>query len=402
MSKNAQEIKMILLGESGVGKTSIIKRYLNDQFDAGEVSTLSMSYVSKTLSINNKKITLNIWDTIGQEKYRSISKLFLNETKIVILVYSIISQQSFSDLNYWYNLYKEILGEETILGVAGNKVDLFLDQEVSEDNGRDFAEKRGAIFAQLSAKENKNSIDSFLDKLVKAYLEKNDVKFGNSNNNEEKNTIKLDENNVRNDNEGCCKGGKKKNKKKKNENDIKDDKYVNSIFLGENGVGKTSLIRRIKGKEFNKKEVHTNKINETKIEYKNKEINLKIFDIDNNKKDSKETTDIINNCKLFFLVYDIKNKESLDNLNDWINNIKKNKGDNNNYLIIILANKKDKSSEDKAGEGIAINEDNKGYIDEGKKLADDNNGIFRTTSALDNVGLDNIIGESLEKYLSHS
>ena len=326
MFKYVSEIKMILLGESGVGKASIIKRYLNDEFDTSEASTLSMSYVSKILSINNNQITLNIWDTIGQEKYRSISKLFLNETKIVILVYSIISEQSFSDLIYWYNSYKELLGEETILGLAGNKIDLFLDQEVSEDTSRDFAEKRGAIFAQLSAKDNKTSIDNFIEKLVKAYLDKNDVKFGNSNNNEEKNTIKLDENNMRNDNkgeEGCCKGGKKKNKKKKNENDKKEDKYVHSIFLGENGVGKTSLIRRIKGKEFNKKEVHTNKINETIIEYKNKEINLKIVDIDNNKKDSKEIIDIINNCKLFFLVYDRKNKESLDNLNDWINNIKK-------------------------------------------------------------------------------
>ena len=225
MSENIPEIKMILLGESGVGKTSIIKRYLNDTFDPSAETTLSMSYVAKTITINNNKLTLNIWETIGQEKYRSISKLFLNETKIVILVYSIVSKQTFKELDYWYGLYKELLGEETVLGVAGNKMDLFLEQDVPDETAKEFAESRGAIFSLLSAKDNKNSIDSFIEKLVNAYLEKNSINIGssnnNKNNNEKKNIIKLDEKNVGNNNqgeEGCCKGEKKKNKKKNNEN----------------------------------------------------------------------------------------------------------------------------------------------------------------------------------------
>ena len=98
------ELKMILLGESGVGKTSIINRYFHDKFESNMTSTLSMSYVDKELTIGNKKIKLNIWDTIGQEKYRSISKLFLNETKIVLLVYDITNLDSFKELDYWHNL----------------------------------------------------------------------------------------------------------------------------------------------------------------------------------------------------------------------------------------------------------------------------------------------------------
>ena len=137
ISKPLPEIKMILLGESGVGKTSIIKRYLDEEFDLNEASSLSMTFVGKDLEINNQKIKLNIWDTIGQEKYRSLSKMFLNETQIVILVYSINDPHSFEELNYWKNLYKEQLGEDVILGVAANKIDLIFEQKVSEESGKE-------------------------------------------------------------------------------------------------------------------------------------------------------------------------------------------------------------------------------------------------------------------------
>ena len=216
LNKTLPEIKMILLGESGVGKTSIIKRYLDEEFDLNESSSLSMTYVGKDLEINNQKIRLNIWDTIGQEKYRSLSKLFLNETKIVILVYAINAKQSFIELEYWYKLYKEILGPDTILGIAGNKMDLYLNQEVSDEEAKEYADNHGAIFATLSAKENKDSIDRFINNLVKTYLDKN---INKNDNNKDNNVIKLDAENSKNNeaNSGgdvCCGGGKKKLERK--------------------------------------------------------------------------------------------------------------------------------------------------------------------------------------------
>ena len=210
MSGKITEIKMILLGESGVGKTSIIKRYLHDKFDLNETSTLSMNYVGKIIEIKGQKIQLNIWDTIGQEKYRSISKLFLNETKIVMLVYSIISKRSFDELEYWYNLYKDLLGEETILGIAGNKMDLYLEQEISEEKGKEFADERGAFFSLLSAKNDKESIDRFIQTLLKAYLNKSEPKSEKIKGH--KNTIKLEENKIQENqkDEGCCSSKKRR------------------------------------------------------------------------------------------------------------------------------------------------------------------------------------------------
>ena len=148
------EIKVILLGETAVGKTSIIKRYHEGQFDEFESSSITMSYVDKTIEIDNEKYKLIIWDTIGQETYRSISKLFLNESKIVILVYSIESKSSFTNLDFWYNLYLEELGKEVILGIAGNKADLYLNQQVPFDEGKkEKLEAKKGI--KLDGKDNK-------------------------------------------------------------------------------------------------------------------------------------------------------------------------------------------------------------------------------------------------------
>ena len=396
------ELKMILLGESGVGKTSIIKRYLNDQFDRNEQSTMSMSYVAKTIEVDKKKITLNIWDTIGQEKYRSISKLFLNETKIVILVYDITSIHSFKELDYWYGLCQELLGPEIILGVAGNKMDLYLEQEVPDDQVKEFTESKGAIFSLLSAKENKDTVDLYINKLVKAYLDKNEKKSDekdNQNDNNEEKKIKLEQKNINsegNNNDGCC-GGKKKNRRK---TVMKNG--TNCIFLGDNGVGKTSLIKRLAGKELNKNEKHTNKTTETVINYNNssKSIKFNIYDIDNNKRSSKEIIEIIVNCKVIFLVYNLFDKESFDHVEKTIEDIKKYKKneDLGNYLLVIIGNCKEISSVDNNGEGIVINQDDKNrYIEEGKKLANDNKGIFREISNLKNNELENLLEEIVEK-----
>ena len=409
-NKDQIDIKMILLGESGVGKTSIISRYVNDKFSENFVTSSTMSYVAKIIEKNKKTIKLNIWDTIGQEKYRSISKLFLNDTKIVILVYDITSEESFKNLDYWLQLYKDILGEGIIVGVAANKSDLFLKQEVPDDKGKEYAEKNGAIFGLVSAKSNKLGLDKFIDQLVDAYL-------GNgtsNNNNNDNDTIKLnnknDLNNKNNNSGGCCSGGNKKIKQKKYEYIVKNQNgCINSVFLGDNGVGKTSIINRIEGKEINKNEEHTDQINKIKIDYNKEQMNLKIIvnDVDNNKMKTKEFIDIIKESNIFFIIYDVNNKQSLDNVGFWNEVIKRCKEDNKkeNYLLYIIGNKNDMSHEgdnnkEEENQIISNNEkNNKKYIEEGREFSNNNKGIFKVVSALENEGIDNILGESVESYL---
>ena len=332
MSNKIPDIKLILLGESGVGKTSIIKRIMDQDFDENEASSLTMTYTLKEIVKNHKTIKLNIWDTIGQEQYRSIAKLFLNDTKIVILVYSIIIEKTFTELEFWYNLCVENLGPDITLGVMGNKVDLFLDQKVSEKDGKEFAEKHNALFALVSAKDlgYKEQINMFVNDLVKKYLQKLDPTF--QENEENNNKIKLNAENLNNaeatGGDGCCSGGKKKNKQKKYESILKNnDGCITSAFLGDEGVGKTSLIKRIMGEEFDKNEEHTDEIKEILYNYNNNsmKLKLKIFDINNEMKNSKEANEVIATSDIFFLVYNIKDKQSLDNIENWIQNIKNSK-----------------------------------------------------------------------------
>ena len=407
------EIKIILLGESGVGKSSIINRYVHDKFNPNIPLSTAMFFFCKIIQKNNINIKLNIWDTMGQEKFRSISNLFLKDTKIVILVYSIISKESFKNLDFWLNLYRDNLDEETILGIAANKSDLILEKEVPENDGREYAKKNGGIFGIISVKDNRLGVDKFIDSLIEAYLNKKKI----INNNDNK-TIKLkrieNKNNYKNNtNSSCCSGGNNRRRQKRCDSILKDSNgCIYSVFLGDKGVGKTSIINRFRGEKINKNEEHTNKINKYSIEYNNNtnetKFKLKIYDVDVDKIRTIEFIEIIKKSNIFFLVYDVNNKESFLNISFWLEVIKKCKeqGKKGKYLLYIIGNKNDKTGKETSnieGNGIISNNEksNKSYIEEGKQFSIEKNGLFKAVSALENRGICNVLGESVEKYLCY-
>jgi small GTP-binding protein len=173
-SEDEKEIKVILLGNSGVGKTSIINRYVNNVYNSNCETTLGSTYSTREVIKDNVVYKLNLWDTTGQEKYHSITNLFIKGSSIVILVYSIDLLSSFEGLNYWYNSIKENLeGNNYVLAVVGSKSDLINEEEevVSEDEAKNFAKERNAIFKLVSSKEDpvgiNNLFDMLLDELIK-------------------------------------------------------------------------------------------------------------------------------------------------------------------------------------------------------------------------------------------
>ena len=109
--QRAKDCKVVLLGESGVGKTSIISRFIHDIFNKEVLTSTSSSFVSKEIvfkEYQNQAINFVIWDTAGQEKYRSLTKLFYKDSSIIILVYDITNEASFNEIkNYWYEQLKE-------------------------------------------------------------------------------------------------------------------------------------------------------------------------------------------------------------------------------------------------------------------------------------------------------
>ena len=171
-----EEIKIILLGDSAVGKTCIINRYIYNQYNPNTDTTLGSSYSSKSIKKNNIEYKLNLWDTTGQEKYHSITNLFIKGASVVILVYSIESLSSFEGLNYWYNSIKENLeGSDYILAIIGSKSDLIKDEEelVSEDEAKKFAQERNAIFKLVSSKEDPGGINNLFNIILEQLIKKN-------------------------------------------------------------------------------------------------------------------------------------------------------------------------------------------------------------------------------------
>ena len=115
MSNKSKLCKTILIGESGVGKTSIIARYINNKYEEGIISTHGANYISKNVEFEeyNESINFQIWDTAGQEKYRGLTKIFYKDAKIIILVYDISSRKSFEEIkNYWYKQIMENSNEK--------------------------------------------------------------------------------------------------------------------------------------------------------------------------------------------------------------------------------------------------------------------------------------------------
>ena len=306
MKDDKIRIKLILLGDSGVGKSSIIQRYYENKFDEYLKITQNANYVEKELTINDNKLILELWDTAGQEEYRSLTKIFVKNSKIIILVYSVISLKSFDSLNFWYDYIKKENGSCYALGVAGNKTDLIFEEdyneEVSQNKAEEFAKKIGANFALVSAKESANEIVKLINELISKYLEEREHDI------ETVSTMRLETRSQNPNQSKCCFGKSKK------------IHSLKMMFLGCKGVGKTSIIKAIKGKDniINYpptkssyiERLHYNKNGEyITVELKDTiwgEINLGNFEQE------------IKHYRVFFLVFDIYKEDTLYALEDLI------------------------------------------------------------------------------------
>ena len=165
-----ESFKVVLVGESGVGKTSIITQFIDQTFQEDIQSTTGGTFSTKSVVCDGGKVLkFEIWDTAGQEKYRSLTKMFYKDAKAVIMVYDVTREDSFEELQkYWYDQIKESSPENIILVIAANKSDLIEKEKVDEGEARNYAKEINALYVSTSAK-NSNGINNLFEEIAKKY-----------------------------------------------------------------------------------------------------------------------------------------------------------------------------------------------------------------------------------------
>ena len=193
-------LKVVLLGNSAVGKTSIIHRFAYDRFDSSLPSTLGGMFVVRKISIPEKNIEIkfNIWDTAGQERYHSLAATYYKDADIAIIVYDITNMESFKRAKLWLNELQDIISNNSKLVLLANKSDLIDDEAVDPVIAKQYAIENNMKFSVVSAKTGNGIVELFTDLAIEfSKLEKNNDKHkGNTN-------LKINGDNKRKK-ENCC------------------------------------------------------------------------------------------------------------------------------------------------------------------------------------------------------
>ena len=171
-----ETIKVVLLGEAGVGKTCIIAQFISNVFDPDTISSLSAQFISKQIELKDIKkiIKFDIWDTAGQERFRALAKIFYKDAKVICLCYDITSKKSFTELKeYWYEQQTKLNSDgNPIFAVVANKNDLYEQAQVTDEEGKEFAKSINGIFQSTSAKSD-NGITTLFENIGHRYFDPN-------------------------------------------------------------------------------------------------------------------------------------------------------------------------------------------------------------------------------------
>ena len=180
------DYKIVFLGESGTGaKTCLINQIIYNEFENYSFTSPAV-YYSTFIQVNLGIIKLNLWDTAGQERFRSINGIFIKDSHCAILGYDITNKRSFKEIeNYHYNKVQKILGDEPLIYLVANKIDLIGEEEVSEKEAIDYAKEKGIKYFRVSAKTGEG-VNELLEDIANSLI----VKFKRMIDNEDQNLIR--------------------------------------------------------------------------------------------------------------------------------------------------------------------------------------------------------------------
>ncbi|KAH9540197.1 hypothetical protein CY35_15G098700 [Sphagnum magellanicum] len=162
-NSSSSTIKLVLLGDGRVGKTSLVLRYVENVFSDKQVATVQASYLTKRLTVDGQSVTLSIWDTAGQERFHALGPIYYRDADAALLVYDLLCKDSFDRVQSWVKELRKMAPNNIVLAIAGNKSDMDKMQHVNVGDTERYAESIGATHFVTSAKLNTGINEVFLD-----------------------------------------------------------------------------------------------------------------------------------------------------------------------------------------------------------------------------------------------
>lgn len=161
--------KVVLVGDSGVGKSNILSRFTRNEFNLQSKATIGVEFATRSINVEGKTLKAQIWDTAGQERYRAITSAYYRGAVGALLVYDITKGESFNNLERWLKELRDHADDRIVILIVGNKSDLRHLREISEEEGKLFADKSGVTTVETSALDATNIDTAFQILLTKIY-----------------------------------------------------------------------------------------------------------------------------------------------------------------------------------------------------------------------------------------
>ena len=155
------QFKLVLLGESSVGKSSLVLRFVKGQFHEFQESTIGAAFLTQTIQIDDTTVKFEIWDTAGQERYHSLAPMYYRGAQAAIVVYDISNKETFHKAQTWVKELQRQASPNIVIALAGNKLDLANKRAVSYDEAKQYADEHSLLFMETSAKTAANVMDIF-------------------------------------------------------------------------------------------------------------------------------------------------------------------------------------------------------------------------------------------------
>ena len=168
--------KIVLVGDSGVGKTNLLLRYLKNKFDQNSKATVGVEFGSKNITIDNSIVKAQVWDTAGQERYRSITSAYYKGSHGALVVYDVTKIESFNNVDKWISDLRNNTDEKLVIILIGNKIDLDKERTVKTEEGQEKSNENELAYIETSALDSRNvekAFESIVTKIHKTYINDN-------------------------------------------------------------------------------------------------------------------------------------------------------------------------------------------------------------------------------------